>query len=321
VASSGFSAPSFLIVWESDGQDGDGSGIFGQRYSSGGVPLGGEFRVNTFTTGGQTQPTAAVAGAGAGNFVVVWSSTGQDGSGEGVFAQRYASTGTPLGPEFQVNTYTTGPQRAPSVAAATNGTFLVVWEGYSPDDQAFGIYGQRYASDGTPAGGEFRVNTYTTSQQRYPSVARDQGGNFLVAWQSAGQDGSGYGVYAQRYGNGGGLLAGEFRVNATTALDQTAPSVAGETLQPGTFVVSWQSDQGGAGGQDVFVQKYFSGVPQGGDFRVNSLTLGPQTDPSVIYQDGSVVSWTSPEDPDGSAGIYVQAYNDFPVELQTFTVE
>jgi hypothetical protein len=33
------------------------------------------------------------------------------------------------------------------------------------------------------------------------------------------------------------------------------------------------------------------------------------------------VSWTSPEDADGSTGIYVQAYNDFPVELQIFVVE
>ena len=76
-----------------------------------------------------------------------------------------------------------------------------------------------------------------------------------------------------------------------------------------------------AGGQDVFVQKYSSGVPQGGEWRVNSFTTGPQTDPSAIYEVGSIVSWTSPEDPDGSTGICVQAYNDFPVELQTFTVE
>ena len=49
----------------------------------------------------------SVASDAAGNFVVVWDSADQDGSDVGVFGQRYASSGAPLGPEFRVNTYTT----------------------------------------------------------------------------------------------------------------------------------------------------------------------------------------------------------------------
>ena len=47
-----------------------------------------------------------MASDSSGNFVVVWMSDSQDGSSDGVFGQRYASSGTPLGPEFRVNTYT-----------------------------------------------------------------------------------------------------------------------------------------------------------------------------------------------------------------------
>lgn len=307
----------FVIVWESDGQDGDAEGIFGQRFSTDGVPLGGEFRVNSFTGGPQTRPAVATV-KGTGDFVVVWSSTGQDGSAEGVFAQRYLGGGFPLGPEFRVNTTTMGPQRAPSVVGNGAGGFLVVWEGYSPGVQGFDIYGQRYANDGVPAGGEFRVNAYTTGLQRFPSVGGG-GADFMIAWQSATQDGSGYGVYAQRCAPAGGPVGPEFRVNTTTALDQTAPSVAPPSGN--MIVVSWQSDQGPAGGRDVFLQKFSSGTPVGGQWRVNTFTARPQTDPSVLYDWGSVVSWTSPEDPDGSTGIYVQVYNDLPVELQTFVVE
>src|SRR4029077_16050544 len=45
------SAPSgdFVVVWAGDYQDGSSVGIFGQRYDSAGIPLGGEFQVNTFT--------------------------------------------------------------------------------------------------------------------------------------------------------------------------------------------------------------------------------------------------------------------------------
>jgi hypothetical protein len=51
----------------------------------------------------------------------------------------------------------------------------------------------------TPAGGEFRVNTYTTDSQSRPTVALDGSGAFVVSWNSQGQDGSGHGVFAQRF--------------------------------------------------------------------------------------------------------------------------
>ena len=76
--------------------------------------------------------------------MVVWLSDAEDGSTEGIFGQRYASTGVPLGTEFQVNTYTTGGQTAPSVAADALGNFVVVWDSELQDGSDYGIFGQRY---------------------------------------------------------------------------------------------------------------------------------------------------------------------------------
>jgi uncharacterized repeat protein (TIGR01451 family) len=84
------------------------------------------------------------------------------------------------------------------VASDASGAFVIAWQGYGQGD-AYGVYAQRYHSDGTPDGGEFQVNTYTTNSQTGPSAAMDVDGDLVVAWQSYGQDGSGYGVYAQRY--------------------------------------------------------------------------------------------------------------------------
>src|SRR5262249_14508515 len=55
------SAGDFVVVWESDGQDGDYFGIFGQRYAATGAKQGGEFPANTFTTGEQSTPDVSVA--------------------------------------------------------------------------------------------------------------------------------------------------------------------------------------------------------------------------------------------------------------------
>jgi len=69
-------------------QDGSASGVFGQRFENSGIPLGPEFRVNTYTTSSQALPS--VASDALGNFVVVWQSDTQDGSFAGVYGQRFA---------------------------------------------------------------------------------------------------------------------------------------------------------------------------------------------------------------------------------------
>src|SRR4030095_6061477 len=79
------------------------------------VPLGPEFQANTYTTSSQIQP--AVGSDGLGNFVVVWASDGCDGTDTddwSVQGQRYDASGTPLGAQFQVNTFTTGFQTYPA---------------------------------------------------------------------------------------------------------------------------------------------------------------------------------------------------------------
>ena len=86
--------------------------------------------------------------------------------------------GDPIGPEFQVNTYTTGGQFGASVAADSSGRFVVVWT--SQDGPIAGIFGQRYDSGGAPLGPEFRVNTYSTAFAYLPAVAADPSGNFVA---------------------------------------------------------------------------------------------------------------------------------------------
>jgi hypothetical protein len=65
------SAPNgdFIVAWQNTaGQDGEVSGIFAQRYSSGGERAGTEFQVNEGTTGYQTFPDLATDAEG--NFII-----------------------------------------------------------------------------------------------------------------------------------------------------------------------------------------------------------------------------------------------------------
>ncbi len=297
-------AGDFVVVWESYGQDGDSWGIFGQRFDAAGNPLGEEFQVNTQTTGVQTG--AAVAADAAGNFVVVWASTPQDGSEYGVFGQRFDEAGNPLGVEFQVNTYTTDFQLGPEVAADSDGDFVVVWESFfDQDGSADGVFGQRFDAAGNRVGGEFQVNTYTTSVQAGPAVAVDGAGRFVVVWNSFPQDGAGFGVFGQRFDAAGNPSGSEFRVNTETADDQLLPAV--ETDAAGGFVAVWQRDAQHGSGRGVFGQAFdAAGDPRGGEFPVNTETAGSQSEAAVAGN--LVVVWTSSgQDGDGN-GIFGQRF-------------
>jgi hypothetical protein len=296
----------FVVVWLSADQDGSLNGIFGQRYASGGAPLGGEFRVNTYTTDMQRSPS--VASDSVGNFVVAWLSNTQDGSGFGIFAQRYASTGAPLGSEFRVSSYTTLDQGFPSVASTPAGNFVVAWQSNTQDGDSVGVFAQRYLSTGAALGGEFRVNSYTTGAQGYPVVAADSVGNFVVAWSSY-QDGSGFGVFAQRYASTGTPLGVEFRINSYTTLGQRFPSVAFDSA--GNFVAAWHSQAQDGNNYGIFAQRYAStGAPLGGEFRVNSYTTSVQSEPSVASDSAGnfVVAWQSNTQDGAGSGVFGQRY-------------
>ena len=144
--------------------------------------LGPEFQVNSYTTNDQTYP--AVASDAAGNFVVVWRGGGQDGSGAGIFGQRFDAAGARAGSEFQVNSYTTFDQYSPAVASDDGGNFLVVWKRFANLGSEANIFGQRFEAAGAPAGGEFQINSSTSGYPHGPAAAADGLGNFIVAWQN-----------------------------------------------------------------------------------------------------------------------------------------
>jgi hypothetical protein len=255
-----------------------------------------------------------VAADSAGNFVVVWASYTQDGSDAGIFGQRYADSGAPLGPEFAVNTYTTNAQRTPSIAAEPSGNFVVVWQSYGQDGFADGIVGQRYASSGSSLGSEFRINTYTSNRQSRPSVAADSSGGFVVVWASEGQDGSGYGIFGQRYASSGAPLGPEFRANTYTTKNQGLPSVAADSA--GNYVVTWHSYVGDMGGgfldYDILGQRYASsGIPLGNEFRVNTYTTDYQVDPSVATDAAGnfVIVWKSDLQDGSISGVFGQRFS------------
>lgn len=259
-------------------------------------PHGGEIQVNNFTTSAQRWP--AVAADSQGRFVVVWDSLGPDGSNSSVQGRRFSADGVPLGPEFQVNSFTTDYQRSADIATSGAGQFMVVWTSNLQDGSAFGIRGRVFDAGGSPLGPDFAVNSHTTDSQEDPAVTSDGQGNFIVVWHSMGQDGSGRSVHARRFDSSGANLGAEFQANTYTTGNQERPDVASDT--GGNFVITWQSDQ--SNGPDTSLAsslvRYFdaNGNPSlGPEFVVNTYTYDNQVFPAIAAddQDRFVVVWQS----------------------------
>lgn len=301
------SAPggSFVVAWQSYGQDGDGDGIFARSFDSLGVPRAEDFQVSTGSNNAQEE--ADLACASDGGFVVVWTAGGTDGEGYGIVGRRFSSSGSSPHGDFNVNSYTATNQIAPSVSTLPDGGFVVVWTSYDGQDgAAYGVFGQRFSSAGAKDGSEFQVNTYTSNSQLAPAVAADASGRFVVAWSSAQDVDGGYDVIGQRFAANGARDGGEVPVNMSTPGDQGASFGTGRVLDVATagdqgFAVVWQSQNvtGAAPDGDgigVFSQRFTgSAAPIGSEFQVNTATVGDQGYPSLCVTTAGemVVAWES----------------------------
>jgi hypothetical protein len=322
----------FVVVWAGFISPGPYTEIFARRFDAAGNPHGGEFQVNTYTTGYQYGPAVAMSDGG---FVVTWTSLPigvqppQDGDDGGVYGRRYDANGIPVAGEFLVNTQTTANQGQSSVAMNTSGQFVVVWSSSYHDGDVSGVFGQRFTSGGAPDGAEFQANSYTTGDQTAADVAIGSVGDFVVAWQSQGQDGDQNGIFARAFDFLGVSMGPDFQVNTYTTGAQTQARVAKYSGLPGGFVVAWQSlgqdDPAAPAAPGIFAQRFRNGPfptaafaltqppRQGVEYPINTYTTGNQAFPDVeMGPDGRfLVAWDSTDQDGSAAGVFARRFG-FP---------
>jgi hypothetical protein len=272
--------------------------------------LGTEFQVNTYTN--NRQKTAAIATDEDGDFVVVWNSLEQDSQSWGVFAQAFTSSGTGLGQEFLVNSYTHTFQQYPAAAMEADGDFVLTWTSYRQDKLSRGVFARRYTSTGVGVGAEFQVNVQTITNQSNSAIAIRPSGEFVVVWQgSKVLTGGGYSVYGRLFSSSGAPTTDEIQMSTYTLTNQVGPTVAGDA--EGDFVVAWTGKDGQDGFADgIFLRRFTSaGTPVGVEVRVNAFTANSQTRPvAAMDADGDfVVTWTSYAQDGSSGGIFSRRFS------------
>jgi Ca2+-binding RTX toxin-like protein len=273
----------WVVTWTSNGEDGDQGGIYQQRYGGDGAIIGGEIQVNTYTTGGQYDPS--VTALADGGWVVTWDSNEQTSSGYDIHQQRFAADGSTLGLESnvaQATRYTYDNHMPAQVAALSDGGWVVTWESHG-GGHYYDIFQQRFSSDGLAVGSQTEVNSFTTSNQSIASVTGLADGGWVVTWMSDGQDDSNSeGIYQQCYAVDGSAVGAETRVNVYTTGDQQSPDVA--PLSDGGWVVTWTSNNQDGSSGGIYQRRF--GVSSAGDTQNNRLT-GTNWDEYLIGYGGN----------------------------------
>ena len=292
--------------------------LFAPPFVLGQVLAGPEFQVNSHIADYQMDPSPAIRRDGG--FVVVWTSSpfcpfpppippppcnpAQDGSGAGVFGQRFAAGGAREGAEFRVNVTVGGSQERPALATLSDGRLGTWWQHLGNE-----VRGRFHDPSGTPVGNEF-----TVAPGDFPDVASQPDGGFVVVWRSAPAT-----LRGRRFTSDGVGLGSAFDVGTSAG---ATPFVASDAF--GRFVVTWNQVDGSSGGTAA---RHFAatGVPSGPAFVVNAYTTGHQGAPRVAaYPAGDfVITWSDLE----RRGIFARRFdsaaspagNDFRVDDVTTT--
>jgi hypothetical protein len=297
------SCGNFVIVW-TDEKSGDWD-IYGQRYSSDGTALGVNFKIND-DTGYESQYWPTSKGEKNGNFIVSWADKRYNNDWD-IYAQRFAADGTALENNFKVNTDAgISTQLRPDIAIEENGNFIIAWGDYRNGNGD--VYAQRYLSDGTSLGDNFKLNDDTPdTDQRNPTIAVDIAGNFTVCW---GDDRNDYSdIYAQRFTSDATPIGINFKVNSGPVGSYEGESKISAD-ENGNFLIIWKDNRFNFNG-DIFAQSYLSdGTTAGDNFIVNDdVGSANQIGPSIAKDnnDNFIIAWIDSRN--YRTDIYVQRFS------------
>jgi len=187
----------FVVVWKNDYRY-SFYPMTGRRFDAAGSPAG-SFVVNSATSDlsrGILDVSLTPSG-----FVAAWPAYDSDLGQKIISARRFDSGGTPVAPDFRVDTSNRYPEYA-RIDSDAAGRFVVAWtDAYYGGESDYGVFARAFEADETPNGGQFRVNSETDGLQGIlgPGLAVAPSGDFVIVWDSEYQDGDETGIFGQRF--------------------------------------------------------------------------------------------------------------------------
>lgn len=238
------------IVWQSQGQDGDGGSIIARRFenrttdpvaaATNSQLIGGsEILINQDSLGDQTSPTVVVQPDGSAVFA--WSSDPAASGHQQIRARIFDSLGEPAGDEFAVVANANHSASIPSIAVSADGSFAIAFALADEQLRPVGIALEQFGRCGERVAEPIAIAADAGHIQIEPFLAASNFG-YVAAWMQTSIGIADYDVMTQRLDWHGRPLAAPIKVNLTEEGHRSAAAVA--IAPDDRFFIAWnQQDQ------------------------------------------------------------------------------
>jgi len=244
----------------------------------------------TVSTAVLSNSSPAIAMNGAGAFVISWSDASNN-----VSARLYSAARAAVTAGGDVTSGGGGSQS--SVAISDSGSYVVAY------NDAGVINYRLYSSAGAATSAVTQANanppgTTPAASRANPSVAMTGTGEFAIAWENTGQDGSGTGVYLRQFSSTGVAVRTDIQVATSTSGAQRNASVAYIGTQVTTLWNGNGTQTGAVDSQGVFFQRYTvtAGLSAPGNITTTAAALAYTENQAATAVDNALI--LAP-DPDG----------------------
>lgn len=260
----------FVVTW-SDFNTAGTPGVYVKKFTLNGTPVTTDLHASNTVPSTSDQVAMGIAIDETGNFAVTYLISYQSSSnGMDVWARQYNSNGTPVNNPFRVNSNTAGTQAGADIAMDAYGNYMVTWESYSDGDD-WGVYAQRYNSNGYTVGGNFLVNSSITDNQQLSSVAMAADGSSVVTWsQWNTSNPTNIDVYAREFDANGVARGNQFLVSSPTVTGNYWPVASMDAC--GYYVIAWESVSATTG-KDASARRYAPPTPSYAPCLANGMTV------------------------------------------------
>ena len=137
----------YAMTWLSVDSASNTTTLFTQRYDANNMPVNPPSSIAN-TSGWMVQPSIAILSDGG--YVVTWMLINPATNTTNIVARQYDAAGIAKGSEFVVSTATAEQNQMPSIAALSDGGFVISWDAVNPNGTLTDVYSQRYDANGNP---------------------------------------------------------------------------------------------------------------------------------------------------------------------------
>ena len=223
-----FSDDRYIISWTASGPDGSSRGVYFNLFNPTGYKMTTDIQINGYTDGSQKGSHIGIFSNDS--FVVIWTSEGQDTSGNGVYFKLFNQNAQNTTDDIRANSYVLGDQPSGDIGTFSNDNFVISWSSNSIYSNS-NIFFKLFDSSGRNLTDDTLANTDPAGNQYSSQFIIFSDNHFALVWSDWNR------VAFRLFSPNGQNIS-----HTITATNPGLVSPVSKILTNDRFMIIWQGD-------------------------------------------------------------------------------